>query len=157
MFQKLFWPTVRKNCSSDWEKLITRTIYFHIEGSEQLLKQNTLLTCYYSFQSSASQTLEQLKFQSKQICNWDEETYRKKLEKHFLWHITQCFDIGTEPKILIRIQKLLYLLVGTSGMIPSLNPANEGCWRQLRLRPTFRSHPQPFSSKTLKWKWNHDY
>ena len=49
---KLFWPIVRKNCSSDWEKLlkfeakggefakkieITKTIYSNSERSEQVL------------------------------------------------------------------------------------------------------------------------
>ena len=46
LFPKLFRPTVRKNCSSDWEKLlkfeaeifeITRTIYSNSERSEQFL------------------------------------------------------------------------------------------------------------------------
>ena len=52
LLPKLFWPTVRKNCSSDWEKLlkfeaegqefsktfgITRTIYSNSERSEQFL------------------------------------------------------------------------------------------------------------------------
>jgi hypothetical protein len=52
LLPKLFWPTVRKNCSSDREKLlkfeaecwefkkkieITRTIYSNSEGSEQFL------------------------------------------------------------------------------------------------------------------------
>ena len=36
LLPKLFWPTVRKNCSSDWEKLleITRTTYSNSERSE---------------------------------------------------------------------------------------------------------------------------
>ena len=51
LLPKLFWPTVRKNCSSDREKLlkfeaegwefqnfeITRTIYSNSESSEQFL------------------------------------------------------------------------------------------------------------------------
>ena len=49
LLPKLFWPTVRKNCSSDWEKLlkfeaeickkseITRTIYSDSERSKQFL------------------------------------------------------------------------------------------------------------------------
>ena len=52
LLPKLFWPTVRKNCSSDQEKLlkfeaegrefekkfeITRTIYSNSERSEQFL------------------------------------------------------------------------------------------------------------------------
>ena len=52
LLSKLFWPTVRKNCSSDREKLlkfeaegwefakifeITRTIYSNSERSEQVL------------------------------------------------------------------------------------------------------------------------
>ena len=63
------------------------------------------------------------------IIDLSEMAIEKKVRKAFsmAYHKMQCFDIGTEPKILIRIQKLLYLLVGTSGMIPSLNPANEGC------------------------------
>ena len=37
LLPKLFWPTVRKNCSIDQEKLfeITRTIYSNSEKSEQ--------------------------------------------------------------------------------------------------------------------------
>ena len=44
LLPKLFWPTVRKNSSSDWEKLkaegqefakITRTIYSNSESSEE--------------------------------------------------------------------------------------------------------------------------
>ena len=30
LLSKLFWPTVRKNCSSDWEKLLK----FEAEGQE---------------------------------------------------------------------------------------------------------------------------
>ena len=57
LFRKLFWLTVRKNCSSDQEKLlkmrwwrpiffwnilgINRTIYSNSDRSEQILKQNT--------------------------------------------------------------------------------------------------------------------
>ena len=52
LLPKLFWPFVRKNCSSDWEKLlkfeaeggefakkfeITKTIYSNSERSEQVL------------------------------------------------------------------------------------------------------------------------
>ena len=51
LLPKLFWPTVRKHCSSDWEKLlkikaegqefskilITGTIYWNSERSEQFL------------------------------------------------------------------------------------------------------------------------
>ena len=53
LLPKLFWPTVRKNCSSDWEKLLKfeaedrefakilrslfRTIYSNSERSEQVL------------------------------------------------------------------------------------------------------------------------
>ena len=57
LLPKLFWPTVRKKCSSDWEKLlkfeadrwrprifknfeITRTIYSNIKRSEQFFLQN---------------------------------------------------------------------------------------------------------------------
>ena len=41
LLPKLFWPTVRKNCSSDWEKLseITRIMYSNSERSEQFLVQ----------------------------------------------------------------------------------------------------------------------
>ena len=39
---KLFWPTVRKNCSSNREKRLKIR-------SEQFLKQNTFLTCYWRF------------------------------------------------------------------------------------------------------------
>ena len=60
LLPKLFWPTVRKNCSSDWEKLlkfeaegrvcknfeITRTIYSNIEGLEPKIQQTKMLvTC----------------------------------------------------------------------------------------------------------------
>ena len=35
LWQKLFWPSVRKNCSSDWEKLLK----FEAEGSlEQFIQ-----------------------------------------------------------------------------------------------------------------------
>ena len=59
LLPKLFWPTVRKNCSSDWEKIlifeaegrefakkfeITRTIYSNSERSEQFL----LTECFFN-------------------------------------------------------------------------------------------------------------
>ena len=55
---KLFWPFVRQNCSSDWERLlkfeaegrefakfveITRTIYSNFERHQKFLKQNVFL------------------------------------------------------------------------------------------------------------------
>ena len=46
LLPKLFEPTVRKNCSSDWEKLLkfkAGTIYSNSERSEQILKHNILL------------------------------------------------------------------------------------------------------------------
>ena len=62
---ELFWPTVRKKCSSDRGKTfkpqerslrickifeITRTIYWNSERSVQFLKRNAFLTCYWRFQ-----------------------------------------------------------------------------------------------------------
>ena len=57
---KLFWPTVRKNCSSEREKLlkfkaegkifeITATIYLNSERSEQVLVTECFLTCSWRF------------------------------------------------------------------------------------------------------------
>ena len=76
MLPKLFWPTVRKNCSSDREKLlkfmaegrefpkifeITWKIYSKSERSEQfLVLQNAFITCSWMF--LISNELEQLEF-----------------------------------------------------------------------------------------------
>ena len=64
LFPKLFWPSLRKKCSWDREFFfrnsglkvqnlhifeITRSIFLNSERSEQLLKQNTFLTCYWRF------------------------------------------------------------------------------------------------------------
>ena len=58
LFRKLFWPSLIKICSADWEKYLkirswrrrickiletTRTIYSNSERSKQNLKQNTFL------------------------------------------------------------------------------------------------------------------
>ena len=59
LLPKLFWPTVRKKCSSDWEKClkfeaeffeISRTIFSNSEKSEQFLKQNAfnLTTVFFN-------------------------------------------------------------------------------------------------------------
>ena len=56
---KLFWPTVRRNCSSDREKLfwklfeITRTIYSNSERSEQFL----VTECFFNLVLEVSQIL----------------------------------------------------------------------------------------------------
>ena len=75
LLPKLFWPTVRKNCSSDREKLrdwrpricknfeITRKIYTKSERSDQFL-QNAFLTCSWRF--LRSNKLEQLNWDSQQ-------------------------------------------------------------------------------------------
>ena len=57
LLPKLFWPTVRKNCSSDWENLfeITRTIYSNSERSEQFL----VTECFFNL-FLISNKLEQL-------------------------------------------------------------------------------------------------
>ena len=57
LFLNLFLPTVRKTCLK-----ITRTIFLNSERSEQFLKQNSFLTCYWRF--VRSNILEQLKCQS---------------------------------------------------------------------------------------------
>jgi hypothetical protein len=68
LFQKLFWPTMRKICSTDQEKIckifeITRIIYSNSERSVHFfLKQNAFLTCSWRFLRSI--TLEQFKFNS---------------------------------------------------------------------------------------------
>ena len=64
LLPKLFWPTVRKNCSIDWEKLlkskaeaqdiwkifkINITIHSHYERREQFMKQNAFLICSWRF------------------------------------------------------------------------------------------------------------
>ena len=81
---------MRKNCSSDQEKLLKieaegcefanflrslKQIYLNRERSEQFSKQNAFLTCSWRF--LGLNTLEQLEFKSDKICNWDLETYRK--------------------------------------------------------------------------------
>ena len=75
MLPKLFWPTVRKNCSSDREKLLkipgwrpriskifemTRIIYSNSERSEQFLVTECVLTCSWRFLTFNN--LEQLEF-----------------------------------------------------------------------------------------------
>ena len=75
-FPKLFWPSVRKNCSSNWEPLLKfeaeggefdffflflqsqKTIYSLGERSEQFSEQNAFLTYFWRF--LRSNTLEQL-------------------------------------------------------------------------------------------------
>ena len=58
LFSKLFWPTVRKNCTTDQEKVLKFeaegwslqmfwghvTIYLNSERPVQFLKQNAVLT-----------------------------------------------------------------------------------------------------------------
>ena len=85
LFPKLFWPTVRRNCSTDIEKLLKfeselqefgkflRSLEQFIQ-SVQFLKQKTFLTCSWRFFRSS--TLEQLDLNWKKN-NWDLETYRK--------------------------------------------------------------------------------
>ena len=72
LLQKLFWPTMRRNCSSHreffeiqgWRPIIckifeiTRIICSNSERSEQFLVQNAFLTCSWSF--VISDKLEQL-------------------------------------------------------------------------------------------------
>ena len=71
LFPKLFWPNVRKNCSSDREQLlnkvfeITRTIYSNSERSDKFWKQNVFLTCSWRF--LRSNMLEQLKLKLEKI------------------------------------------------------------------------------------------
>ena len=80
LLPKLFWPTVRKNCSSDWEKTfeirgwrlricktfkITRTIYSHSEMLVQFWKQNAFLT--YSWRFLRSNILEQSRLKLEKI------------------------------------------------------------------------------------------
>ena len=47
------WKNILKKCKKGWEFekyfSITRTIYWNCERSDQFLKQNTFLTCYWSF------------------------------------------------------------------------------------------------------------
>ena len=64
LLPKLFWPIVRKNCSSDWEKLeaedgelakkfeITKTIYSNSERSEQVLETE----CFFNLFLEVSHT-----------------------------------------------------------------------------------------------------
>ena len=42
LFWKLFWPTVRKKCSSDWK--ITRKKYSKVEMSEEFSKHNSRMS-----------------------------------------------------------------------------------------------------------------
>ena len=69
LLPKLFWPTVRKNCSSHREKLlklkaenlqileITRTIYLNMKGQNNFWQKNA---CSWKF--LISNKLEQLEF-----------------------------------------------------------------------------------------------
>ena len=80
LLPKLFWPTVRKNCSSDRENIlqfdvegrefakkfeITKIIYSRSEQSEQFWKQNAFLT--WSWRFLRSKSLEQLCFKLEKI------------------------------------------------------------------------------------------
>ena len=82
LLPKLFWPTVRENCSSDWEKLLKfkaggwefakilrshRTICLNSERSEQFL----VTECFFW-----SNRLEQLEFKLEKKY-WDLETCKK--------------------------------------------------------------------------------
>ena len=73
LLPKLFWPTVRKNCSSDWEKLlkfeaegrefakILRSLEQFVrtvKGQKKIWYQNAFLTCSWGF--LMSNKLEQL-------------------------------------------------------------------------------------------------
>ena len=78
LFPKFFWPTVRKNCSIDQEKLKAegrefakilglsfKTIYSNSERSLQFLKQNVFLTC--SLRILRSNELEHLGFKLEKV------------------------------------------------------------------------------------------
>ena len=88
LLPKLFWPTVRKNCSSDWEFFFKfeaegwefakflRTLDQFIptaKGQKKNLKQKAFLA--HSWRFLRSGTLEQLQFKLEK--KWDLETYRK--------------------------------------------------------------------------------
>ena len=75
LLPKLFWPTVRKKWTRDWEKLLKfeaegqefakilrklGTIYSNSERSEQFLVTECFLTCSWRF--LISDKLEQLEF-----------------------------------------------------------------------------------------------
>ena len=80
LLPKLFWPTAKKNCSSDKENFFeirgwrlrickifesTWTIYSNRESSEQILVTECFLTCSWRF--LISNKLEQLEFKLEKI------------------------------------------------------------------------------------------
>ena len=68
LLSKLFWPTVRKNGSSDWEKLIfeiIRTIFPNSERSEQVFVTECFFNLFWRF--LISNKLEQLELKLEKI------------------------------------------------------------------------------------------
>ena len=94
LFQKLFWPTVRKKKMFYWSRktfktlvhqpqickifeiTIYRTIHSNSERWVKFLKQNAFLTCSWIF--LGSNTWKQFKFKLEKKL-WDSEIYRKKI------------------------------------------------------------------------------
>ena len=87
LLPKLFWPTVRKKCSSDRGKLlkfeaegrkfeITRTIYSSSKRSEQFLVTECFLTCSWRF--LIPNKLEQLELKLENILGF--RNMQEKLE-----------------------------------------------------------------------------
>ena len=102
-FQTLFWPTVRKNCSCDCEKLLgslehfIRTVKGQYNFCNRILfwlfpgcfSEHMLLTCYWRFlQIRYIHTLEQLKCLLQQLIGMNKPgAYRNKLEKVHLFKL----------------------------------------------------------------------
>ena len=67
LLPKLFWPTVRKNCSSDWEKLLK----FNAEDWEFLRSSEQFLVteCFFNLflEVFRSNELEQLEIKLEEI------------------------------------------------------------------------------------------
>ena len=95
LFPKLFWPTVRRNCSSDRETLMKFEAKF-LRSQEQFirtlkcqnnfLQQNAFLT--YSWKFLSSNTSEQLKLKLNKLLGF--RNLQEKLKKQFF--PPMCFE-----------------------------------------------------------------
>ena len=115
LLPKLFWPTVRKNCSSDWEKLLI----FDAEGQEfakilksleQLMQtvkgqnifwqQNAFLICSWRF--LICNNLGQLEFKLKKILGF--RNMQENLENVFFFYLA-LKSFGNFLKHIYSLQK----------------------------------------------------
>ena len=88
LLPKSFWPTMRKNRSSDWEKLeITRSIYSNSERSEQFL----VTECFFNLflEVFIPNKLEQLEFILEKIIGIQKHAGKVRKNNIFLMQLCQ--------------------------------------------------------------------